>query len=236
MKNILHSILMLLQYVVKGERMTAFNWARSGGMKSLLIDGGVGAILLFFVVMGFRRGAWPSGFVLVGTLIGTVLVDLWHDGVVHLLTPLALASGWPLFLALSCLLLIAVVVGYGADTIFEFGLENATEWSHRLIGAAIGLVNAALLTNYLVRYAREAWPDPDALAWLTTATITSLVIDLLPWGMLALTLAGLLILLFRLLHTIRSEQELHADRPASPQEADRRVLERINQALGHRRR
>ncbi len=205
-------------------------------MKSLLIDGGVGAILLFFVVMGFRRGAWPSGFVLVGTLIGTVLVDLWRDGVVHVLTPLALASGWPLFLALSCLLLIAIVVGYGADTIFEFGLENATEWSHRLIGATIGLVNAALFINYLVRYAREAWPSQDSLAWLATTMITPLVIDLLPWGMLALTLAGLLILLVRLLHAIRSEQELHANRPASPQEADQRVLERINQVLSHRRR
>ena len=204
-------------------------------MGNLFIDGGAIVILLLFVIAGFRRGAWPSGFVLLGTLIGTVLVDLWRNGVVHLLTPIGMTTGWPLFLALSSLLLIAIVVGYGVDTIFELGLENAAEWSHRLIGAAIGLVNAALVITYLARYAGAAWPDPATTAWLTTTTVVPLVINLLPWGMLALTLIGLLILLLRFLHAIHTERELDADRLPS-QEANLRVLERIDQALGHRRR
>ncbi|MCS6889775.1 MAG: CvpA family protein, partial [Chloroflexus sp.] len=85
----------------------------------MMLDVGAAVILVLFTVIGLRRGAWPSGFALMGTLIGAVLVDLWRDGVINVLGRLGLAAGWPLFLALSGLLILATIIGYGIDMIIE---------------------------------------------------------------------------------------------------------------------
>ncbi len=202
----------------------------------MAIDVGAVIILILFTIVGLRRGAWPSGFALVGTLIGAVLVDLWRDGVINLLGRAGLANGWPLFVSLSGLLVLAMIIGYGIDMIIEFGLEDAAEWSHRLIGAAFGVINAALVITYLVRYAGVAWPEATNADRLATTVVTPLVIAWLPWGMLALTLLGGVILVVRMLHLFRTERALYADAPRSPKEADLRVLEQINRAIERRRR
>ncbi|WP_298819127.1 CvpA family protein [Chloroflexus sp.] len=202
----------------------------------MLIDIGALAVIGFFGFIGLRRGAWPSGFILAGTLIGTVLVDLWQNGVIDLLAWVGLATGWPLFLALSGLLTLAIIVGYGIDVIAELGVEDAEEWSHRLVGTGIGLINAALTLTYLVKYAQIAWSEAAVASQLAASTVIPMVIELLPWGMLAITLLGLLILTLRLLHKFHSERMLYLEMPASPQEADRRVLDHVTQALERRRR
>ncbi|MCX7860070.1 MAG: CvpA family protein [Chloroflexus sp.] len=202
----------------------------------MMLDVGAAVILVLFTVIGLRRGAWPSGFALMGTLIGAVLVDLWRDGVINVLGRLGLAAGWPLFLALSGLLILATIIGYGIDMIIELGLEDAEEWSHRLTGAAIGVINAALMITYLARYAVVAWSEAAMNERLAMALLTPLVIAWLPWGVLALTLLGGFILVLRIVHLFRTERQLYADVPRSPREADLRVLEQINRAIERRRR
>lgn len=202
----------------------------------MIIDAGVAAILILFTIVGLRRGAWPSGFALMGTLIGAVLVDLWRDGVINLLARVGLASGWPFFGALSGLLILAMIIGYGIDIIIEAGIEDAQEWSHRLIGAGIGLVNAALVITYLVRYAGVAWSETAITAQLATATLAPLVIRGLPWGLLVLTLLGGLVLVMRVMHRFRTERELYDDTPLSAREVNLRLLEHINHAIERRQR
>lgn len=201
----------------------------------MIVDAGALAILILFTVIGLRRGAWPSGFALGGTLIGTVLVDLWRDGVVNLLARIGFAGGWPLFLALNSLLLPALIVGYNIDIIIEMGLENAYEWSHRLIGAILGIVNAALVITYLVRYAGIAWSEVAIAERIETAILTPMVILFLPWGMLVLTILGGVMLVLRSIHQFHTERQLRADAPRSVQEAHSRVLEQINRAIERRR-
>ncbi|MEF3274596.1 MAG: CvpA family protein [Chloroflexus sp.] len=201
----------------------------------MLFDLGAIVMIGLFGFIGLRRGALPTVFTLVGTLIGTVLVDLWRDGVINLLARIGLAAGWPLFLSLSALLALALCVGYWIDIIVELGLEDAKEWSHRLTGVAIGVVNAALILTYLVKYAQLAWSEAEVTAQIATATVVPLVVEWLPWGMLALTLLGLFVLMFRVIHRYRTEQNLYVELPRSSREADQRVLEHINQAFERQR-
>ncbi|ACL26563.1 CvpA family protein [Chloroflexus aggregans] len=203
----------------------------------MIIDAGAAVVILLFILIGQRRGVIPSGLALTGTLIGAVLVDIWQDGVINLLERLGLATEWPLFLSLSGLLLLAVIVGYGIDTILELGLEDTDEWSQRLIGALVGLVNAGLVIYYLVRYAKLSWSPPFIERWLNAATLIPTVVEWLPWAMLGLTLGGIIMLGWRVFHTIRSARALqsHDDAPRSRQDVYLRVLEEINRVTDRRR-
>ncbi len=202
----------------------------------MLIDAGVAAILLIFCFFGFRRGGWPSGFALLGTLIGTVLVDLWREGIVGVLTAIGLLNGWTAFLAMSGLLLLAMIVGYNIDIIIELGLEDAVEWSHRLVGALIGLVNGALVVTYLIRYAELAWSAVTVDGLISATVLALLVKAFLPWGMLALTMTGALVLALRFAHSLRTQAALYEEQPRSRYEANLRLLEHIEQALDRSRR
>ncbi|GAB4427546.1 MAG: CvpA family protein [Chloroflexi bacterium OHK40] len=212
------------------------------------------ALIAVLAIVGLFRGVRRGLLALGGTLLAAVLVDLWDDRISTWLrdTVRPEQPALPLFLLLATVfLLVAFIVGYGGSAMLPRPDPRAKQPPpalDRLLGALLGALNGALLGSYLLRYAVATWPDQTVSNLLATAPVASLLITWLPWFVLAMVGTTTLFVVIRVAVIVARNRAATAPPrataapgasptpppppPASVPEMDKRVNEKINQALG----
>ncbi|MEI8307849.1 MAG: CvpA family protein [Chloroflexales bacterium] len=209
---------------------------------------------------GFFRGVRRGLIAVAGTLLGAVLINLWQARWSVWLRTQMEQPAWPTFLLTAAIfLLVALLVGYGGSLLLPPRDPKAKGLGvrERALGPLVGALNGALIVSYLLRYANENWPNGEASDMIAASPLASLFDAWLPWFILAMVLTTTLFVLLR--GTLRLSRILNrpidsgattATRytpppaktpppltptkdtppPKTVAEADRRVLEKIEQA------
>ncbi len=201
----------------------------------LAVVAGLGALL------GLLRGVRAGLVAVAGTLLAAVLVDLWAE-------PLA---GWvretlrperpaaPIFTVVAAVFLLAAgVLGYGGAALLPPGRVVGRPWLDRLVGALLGALNGALVAGYLLRYAVVIWADGWAAELTAGSAAAGLLLEWLPWSVLAMAGATGGLILVRVARRMLAGRSVGQAGPAgtvagatSLAEADRRLSRKIDEAL-----
>jgi uncharacterized membrane protein YbhN (UPF0104 family) len=209
---------------------------------------------LFGLFRGVRRGL----IAVAGTLLGAVLIDLWQARWSEWLRTQMEQPAWATFLLTAAIfLLVALLVGYGGSLLLPRDPKaKGPGLFDRFLGAFVGALNGALIVSYMLRYANENWPDGESASVIADSSVASLLGEWLPWFILAMVLSTTVFVMLR--GTVRISRALsrpvvattsataaatgakpaatataptkESPPPKSVAEADRRVLEKINQA------
>lgn len=192
-------------------------------------------------LLGAQRGVRAGLVALGGTLLAAALIELWAEALVAWVlgrfqpTDPAL----PTFLITGGLFaLIAVVVGYGGEALLlpdDLDEDQVVNLRTRSIGTLLGVLNAALALGYLLRYMLVAWPENTTLPLLRSAPLADLLLRWLPGLMLALVAVAAGPVLVRWSRVAWYQLRLRQGSVAAASnldEADRRLLRKINRALG----
>lgn len=203
------------------------------------------ALILWLVVaalLGLLRGVRAGLLALAGTLLAAALVELWAEGL----------AGWvratfrpelpaaPTFAVTAAAFLAAAgLLGYGGAALLPRAGAGAPPLAERGLGALLGALNGALAAAYLLRYALASWGEREAAALAVAASpLAGALVAWLPWYVLAVVgaLGGLV--LWRLARRMAGRAPAGGAAAggsvaAAPtlSEADRRLSDKINQAL-----
>lgn len=201
----------------------------------LAVVAGLGALL------GLLRGVRAGLVAVAGTLLAAVLLDLWAE-------PLA---GWvretlrperpaaPTFAVVAAAFLLAAgVLGYGGVALLPRGQAVGRPWLDRLVGALLGALNGALVAGYLLRYAVVIWADGWAAELAAGSAAAGLLLEWLPWSVLAMAGATGGLILVRVARRMLAGRATGQAGPVgtvagatSLAEADRRLSRKIDEAL-----
>ncbi|MEI7768365.1 MAG: CvpA family protein [Chloroflexales bacterium] len=216
---------------------------------TVVIAATVGVLGFFGLFRGVRRGL----IAVAGTLLGAVLIDLWQARWSEWLRTQMAQLTWATFLLTAAIfLLVALLVGYGGSLLIPHDPKaKGPGLADRFLGAFIGALNGALIVSYMLRYANENWPHGEAASMITDSPVASLLDRWLPWFILAMVLSTIVFVMLR--GTVRLARAFRrpavatttaattgtkvthptpardAAPPKSVSDADRRVLEKINQ-------
>lgn len=218
----------------------------------------VAVVLGLLGLLGLFRGVRRGIVALAGTLLAAVLVDLWQEPwaewVRTSLRPEQPAL--PTFVLTAAIFLtVALLIGYGGSLLLPRPPADAPPLSllDRLLGALVGALNGALIVSYLLRYAAELWAGDELAAQVSGSVLAGVLDSWLPWFILALVGTTAVFVLLRasvrISRALRAkpapaavpaggkpatkpaEQTGAAGQPRSVAEADRRVSDKISQAL-----
>jgi hypothetical protein len=216
-------------------------------------------VTVLFGVIGLVRGTRRGIVTLMGTLFGAVLVDLWQDRWAEWLRTdrgIEQPALWTFLITAAVFVVVALVIGYGGSMLLRSDPKAPTPGiGDRLLGGLVGALNAALIISYLLRYAEEAWTNGAATELIAAAPVAAVLAAWLAWFILALVVTTGVFVLLRV--TITLGRAL-GNRPAAPtpaptpapkpvtgnvkppegqpkaEAADKRTLDKINQALGEK--
>lgn len=181
---------------------------------TIVLGIGIGVLGL----IGLARGIYAGLLAIAGTLLAAVLIDLWHQ-------PLALwiretfrpeRPALPVFgLTAAGFLLTALLIGYGGSVLLPQTLTAPRSSSvvDRLLGAALGALNGALLGSYLLRYAAMTWTDQTVSALIAGSSLAALLARWLPWFVLTLVGVTAMLILVRNAMTLRRARTIQPTPP-----------------------
>lgn len=162
-------------------------------------------VLLLLSLVGYWRDTRRGIFAIAGTLIGALLVGFWGEPWGQMLAQ-RFGSGDPrttTFVVSSALFLFcALVVGYGGGVLLSRA-KGQPVLSTRLANALLGLLNAALIVGYVLRFATAQQPESRFTAIVQSTPLARVFHDGLPVlflmiaggvGALVLARAGMLVL------------------------------------------
>jgi uncharacterized membrane protein required for colicin V production len=224
---------------------------------SILVTILVALAFLVLGVVGMLRGVRASLLAIVGTFLGVLLVDLWQEPWGEWVRT-QLRPEDPAFmtwmLTTGVFLLVVLLAGLGSSVLLPApadGSKAKNNLRERLTGGAIGLLNGALVSGYLLHFAQRGLDGDDFTALLASLSLLGVLYSWLPWFMLALVAATGVFIMLR--GTMRLSRASAANRAklmatqaqtgtaqatkgggASPQrqEAISRLNDKINNALG----
>jgi uncharacterized membrane protein required for colicin V production len=219
----------------------------------------IAIVTVLFGVIGLVRGTRRGIVTLMGTLFGAVLVDLWQDRWAEWLRTdrgVEQPALWTFLITAAVFVVVALVIGYGGSMLLRRDPKApAPGIGDRLLGGLVGALNAALIISYLLRYAEEAWTNGAATALIAASPVAAVLAAWLAWFILALVVTTGVFVLLRV--TITLGRAL-GSRPVAPtpaptaapkpvagsvkppesqpkaEAADKRALDKINQALGEK--
>lgn len=223
---------------------------------SILVTILVALAFLVLGLVGMLRGVRASLLAIVGTFLGVLLVDLWQEPWGEWVRA-QLRPENPAFitwaLTTGIFLLVVLIASLGSSVLLPTapnGVKAKNNLRERLAGGAIGLLNGALVSGYLLRFAQRGIASDDFTALLASLPLLGILVAWLPWFILALIVANGLLILVR--GAIRFSRASAANRArhsstaaevgvapstkasATPQrqEAVSRLNDKINNAIG----
>ncbi|MFV9506417.1 MAG: hypothetical protein AB4911_17850 [Oscillochloridaceae bacterium umkhey_bin13] len=207
----------------------------------MLLTIGLVLILGLAGLFGARRGVHAGIVALGGTLLAAALLDLWADALVAWMVGRFAPTdpALPTFLLTGGLFALVVwVVGYGGEALLlpdDLDEAQLASLGSLIVGTLLGLLNAALVLGYLVRFMVAAWPTGQTATWLAAAPLATLLLSWLPWLILILVAATAVPVVVRWIrvsfYRLLARRNSVASAP-SLDEADRRLSRKIDRALG----
>ncbi len=163
-----------------------------------------GIVLIALAVVGGMRGVHEGTLALIGTLIGAVLVDLWHpvwyEWVRESLRPeIPAVPTWAI--ASTVFLGVVVLVGYGSGLLFPRQPrddEIGVPLRERIVGVLLGLLNGALVCSYLLRYTIDILHNPEFDTVVATSVTLQTLYDWLPWFVMSVVFVLSVMIIARL--------------------------------------
>lgn len=196
----------------------------------------IGIVLLIGLLNGLRRGGIKEGTALVGVLLGALLVEFWADRWGASLTQRTnMNLNYATWLsALGLLIGTAILAGYGSGLLLR---RPALTGGERFAGAALGLLNMALLVSFALRYTQqfyfnEADPTQPVESWIRAGIASRYMLNFLGLVLLGaaivLALAAVLSTTIRLgrLATNQGASKQPASKPREPAKAPQPVQPR----------
>lgn len=181
----------------------------------------IGVFLLIGLFNGLRRGGIKEGTALIGVLLGALLVEFWARRWGEWLTQRTNLnpSYATLISALGLLIGTAILSGYGSGSLIR---RPTMKGGERSGGALLGLLNAALLTSFTLRYIQlfyygENNPAEPVQSWIRNGLVSRYMLDLI--GLVLLGAAFALALVAILSTTVRLGRLATAQRPPAKQPA-----------------
>ena len=169
---------------------------------SVVLDGMLLALLVVFAALGVGRGIQREAMTLIGILLGAVLAEMWSP--VWAITNAARfnqdVAGTQALIALALLLGCAIFIGYGGALLLASRRQLA-QGRARVFGGIAGAINGLLLLGFVLRYATPKI-EPAPVPLFATTRIGSLLIQRLPTLLLFGALAGVAIVLVRLIQRL----------------------------------
>ena len=169
---------------------------------SVVLDGMLLALLVVFAALGVGRGIQREAMTLIGILLGAVLADMWSPvwAVANAARFNQDVAGTQALIALALLLGCAIFVGYGGALLLPSRRQLA-QGRARVFGGIAGAINGLLLLGFVLRYATLKI-EPAPVPLFATTRIGSLLIQRLPTLLLFGALAGVAIVLVRLIQRL----------------------------------
>ena len=169
---------------------------------SVVLDGVVLALLVVFAALGVGRGIQREAMTLIGILLGAVLAEMWSPvwAVANAARFNQDVAGTQALIALALLLGCAIFVGYGGALLLPSRRQLA-QGRARVFGGIAGAINGLLLLGFVLRYATPKI-EPAPVPLFATTRIGSLLIQRLPTLLLFGALAGVAIVLVRLIQRL----------------------------------
>lgn len=209
----------------------------------MILTVGIGLWLVVAAGVGFLRGVRAGLVAVCGTLLAAVLLDLWAGPLAEWVRATfrpELPAG-PSFAATAlAFTLAALLLGYGGTALLPRGrAPGNAPLAEQALGALLGALNGALVAGYLLRDALASWGErPAAAEAIAGSALAALLVAWLPWYALA-SLGGLgLLIMWRLVRGLlgrpagRGKGGKSVAAAPTLAEADRRLSDKIDQALG----
>ena len=169
---------------------------------SVVLDGVLLALVVVFAALGVGRGIQREAVTLIGILLGAVLAEMWSP--VWAITNAARfnqdVAGTQALIALALVLGCAIFIGYGGALLLPSRRQLA-QGRARVFGGIAGAINGLLLLGFVLRYATPKI-EPAPVPLFATTRIGSLLIQRLPTLLLFGALAGVAIVLVRLIQRL----------------------------------